>query len=62
MKYTVNLKVTTRGYVVAEPHEVSAGNSKSAEAIAAAEAMNVHGRNNITEIAVISVSEVRANA
>lgn len=62
MKCTVNLKVTTRSYVVAEPHEVSAGNSKSAEAIAAAEAINSHGRDNITEITVISVSEVRANA
>jgi len=62
MKYTVNLRVTTHGYVVAEPYEVSAGNSKSAEAIAAAKAMAVHGRKNITEISVISVSEVRSNA
>ncbi len=62
MRYTVNLKVTTCGYIVVEPHEVSAGNKKSAEAIAASEAIKSHGRDNITEISVISVSEVRANA
>ncbi len=60
--YTVNLKITAIGYVIAEPYTVRAGNAKAAEAIAAAEAMKVHGRNNITEITVISVSEVRANA
>ncbi len=60
--YTVNLKITAIGYVIAEPYTVRAGSAKAAEAIAAAEAMNVHGRNNITEITVISVSEVRANA
>ncbi len=62
MMYTVNLKVTANDYVIAEPYTVLAGSAKAAEAIAAAEAMNVHGRNNITEITVISVSEVRANA
>ena len=62
MKYTVNLKVTTHGYVVAEPYDVSAGNKKSAESIAAAMAMDKHGQDNVTEISVISTSEVRANA
>lgn len=62
MKYTVNLKITTHDYVVAEPYEVSAGNKKSAESIAAALAMDKHGRDNVTEISVISTAEVRANA
>lgn len=58
MKYIINLKVTTHGYMVAEPYEVRAGNQKSAEAIATALAMDKHGRGNITEIAVISAAEV----
>lgn len=62
MKYTVNLKVTTHGYVVAEPYEVSAGNKKSAESIAAAMAMDKHKQDNITEISVISAVGVKANA
>ncbi len=62
MKYTVNLKITAHNYVVAEPYEVSAGNQKSAESIAAALAMDKHGRDNVTEISVISTAEVRANA
>lgn len=62
MKYTVNLKITAHNYVVAEPYEVSAGNQKSAESIAAALAMDKHGRDNVTEISVISAAEVRANA
>lgn len=62
MKYTVNLKITTHDYVVAEPYEVSAGNQKSAESIAAALAMDKHGQDNVTEISVISAAEVRANA
>lgn len=62
MKYTVNLKITAHDYVVAEPYEVSAGNKKSAESIAAALAMDKHGRDNVTEISVISAAEVRANA
>lgn len=61
MKYTVNLRVTTRGYVVAEPYEVHAGSQKSAEAVAAALAMDKHGRNNITEISVISSAEVKSH-
>lgn len=62
MKYTVNLKVTAHGYVVAEPYEVSAGNKKSAESIAAAMAIDNHGQDNVTEISVISAVEVKANA
>lgn len=62
MMYTVNLKVTTNGYVIAEPYTVRAGNAKAAEALAAARAMDRHGQRNITEITVISASEVRANA
>ncbi len=62
MRYTVNLRITAHGYVVAEPYEVSAGNKKSAESIAAALAMDKHGRDSVTEISVISASEVRANA
>ncbi|MCX4255821.1 MAG: hypothetical protein OSJ54_02725 [Oscillospiraceae bacterium] len=62
MKYTVNLRVSTREYVVAKPYEVSAGNKKSAEAIAAAMALDKHGRDSVTEISVISAAEVRANA
>ena len=62
MRYTVNLRITTHGYVVAEPYEVSAGNTKSAESIAAALAMDKHGRDNVTEITVISAVEVRQNA
>ncbi len=62
MKYTVNLRITAHHYVVAEPYNVLAGNTKSAESIAAALAMDKHGRDNITEISVISASEVRKNA
>lgn len=62
MKYMVNLKITAHDYVVAEPYEVSAGNKKSAESIAAALAMDKHGRDSVTEISVISAAEVRANA
>ena len=62
MKYTGNLKITAHDYVVAEPYEVSAGNKKSAESIAAALAMDKHGRDSVTEISVISAAEVRANA
>lgn len=62
MRYTVNLRITAHNYVVAEPYEVSAGNPKSAESIAAALAMDKHGRDNVTEITVISASEVRKDA
>lgn len=62
MRYTVNLRVTTHGYIVSEPYEVSAGNQKSAESIASAMALDKHGRDNVTEISVISAAEVRANA
>lgn len=62
MKYTVNLRITTHDYVVSEPYEVSAGNKKSAESIAAAMAMDKHGQDNVTEISVISSSGVSANA
>ena len=62
MRYTVNLRITAHNYVVAEPYEVSAGNKKSAESIAAALAMDKHGQDNVTEISVISAAEVRANA
>lgn len=62
MKYTVNLRITAHGYVVAEPYEVRAGNVRSAESIAAALAMDKHGQDNVTEISVISAAEVRANA
>lgn len=62
MRYTVNLKIIAHDYVVAEPYEVLAGNKKSAEAIASAMALDKHGQDSVTEITVISVSEVRQNA
>ena len=62
MRYTVNLKITAHDYVVSEPYEVSAGNKKSAESIAAALAMDKHGQDNVTEISVISAAEVRKDA
>lgn len=62
MRYTVNLRITAHGYVVAEPYNVLAGNQRSAESIAAAMAMDKHGQDTVTEIAVISTSEVKANA
>ncbi len=62
MRYTVNLKITAHGYVVAEPYSVLAGNPKSAEAIASAMVLDKHGRDSVTEIEVISAAEVRANA
>ena len=62
MRYTVNLRVSAHGYVVAEPYEVSAGNKKSAEAIASAMALDKHGRDSVTEIEVISAAEVGKNA
>ncbi len=62
MRYTVNLKITAYGYVVAEPYNVLAGNKKSAEAIASAMALDKHGQDSVTEIEVISAAEVRANA
>ncbi len=60
MMYTVNLKVTTNGYVIAEPYTVRAGNAKAAEALATAQAMDRHGQRNVTEIQVISVAEVKS--
>ena len=62
MRYTVNLRITAHNYVVAEPYKVSAGNTKSAESIAAALAMDKHGCDNVTEITVISAAEVRKDA
>lgn len=62
MRYTVNLRITTHGYVVAEPYNVLAGNTKSAESIASAMALDKHGQDSVTEIEVISASEVRKNA
>lgn len=62
MKYTVNLRVTAHDYVTAEPYEVHAGNSKNAESIASAMAIDKHGRDSVTEIEVISVTEVKRNA
>lgn len=50
MRYTVNLKITAYGYVVAEPYNMLAGNKKSAEAIASAAALDKHGRDSVTEI------------
>ena len=58
MKYTVNLRVETYSGVANEPYTVTAGNKKSAESIAAAQAMRKHGRDNITEISSVSVTEV----
>lgn len=58
MRYTVNLRVETHSGVAVEPYTVLAGNRKSAESIAATEAIRRHGRENITEIASVSVTEV----
>lgn len=58
MKYNVNLRVETHSGVANEPYTVTAGNKKSAESIAAAEAIHKHGRENITEISAVSVTEV----
>lgn len=59
MKYTVNLRVETYSGIAVEPYTVSAGNPKSAESIAAARAMNIHGRDNVTEMSVVSVEEAK---
>ena len=58
MKYTVNLRVETNSGVANEPYTVTAGNKKSAESLAAAEAIRKHGRKNIAEISSVSVTEV----
>lgn len=58
MKYTVNLRVETHSGVTNEPYTVTAGNRKSAESIAAAQAMKKHGHDNVTEISSVSVTEV----
>ena len=58
MKYTVNLRVETHSGVANEPYTVTAGNKKSAESIAAAEAIRKHGRDNIIEISSVSITEV----
>ena len=58
MKYTVNLRVETNSGVANEPYTVTAGNKKSAESLAAAEAIRSHGRKNIAEISSVSVTEV----
>ena len=58
MKYIVNLRVETHSSVKVEPYNVTAGNKKSAESIAAAQAMEKHGHDNVTEISAVSVTEV----
>ena len=62
MKYTVNLRVETYSGIAVEPYTVSAGNPKSAGSIAAAKAMDKHGRDNVTEVLVVSVEEAKTNA
>lgn len=58
MKYIVNLRVETNSGVAVELYSVTAGNIKSAESIAAAEAIGKHGHDNVTEISAVSVTEV----
>ncbi|MDE5741352.1 MAG: hypothetical protein K2H90_02775 [Oscillospiraceae bacterium] len=58
MKYNVNLRVETSSGVAIEPYYVTAGNRKSAESIAAAEAIRRHGHDNVIEISSVSVTEV----
>lgn len=58
MKYNVNLRVETSSGVVIELYSVTAGNRKSAESIAAAEAIRRHGHDNVIEISSVSVTEV----
>lgn len=60
MKYLVNLRVTTFSGVTVEPYAVTAGNVKSAQAIAAVEAIRRHGRENIVEISAVSAEEVKS--
>lgn len=62
MKYIVNLRVETHSGIEVEPYIVSAGNPKSAESIAAVKAMDKHGRDNVTEISVVSVEEAKIHA
>lgn len=62
MKYAVNLRVETYSGIEVEPYTVSAGNPRSAGTIAAARAMDKHGRDNVTEISVVSVEEAKTHA
>ena len=58
MKYNVILRVESHSGIVNEPYPVTAGNEKSAKSIAAAQAMEKHGHDNVTEISAVSVTEV----
>lgn len=58
MKYTVNLRVETHSGVSAELYSVAARSSKAAETAATMKALRKHGEGNVTEISVLSVTEV----
>lgn len=62
MKYTVNLRVETHSGVNAELYSVTAKSPKAAEAAATVKALRKHGEDNVTEISVLSVTEVSHEA
>ncbi len=54
-KYTVNLKIETSSGIVNDIYTVRASNSKTAENVAATQAMDSFGRDNVIEITVREV-------
>ena len=58
MKYNVNLRVETYSGVNAEMYSVMAESSKVAVNAATTNALRKHGKDNVYEITVISVTEV----
>ena len=54
-KYNVNLKIETSSGIVNDIYTVRASNSKTAENVAATQAMDSFGRDNVTEITVREV-------
>ena len=54
-KYNVNLKIETSSGVVNDIYTVRASNSKTAENVAATQAMDSFGRDNVIEITVREV-------
>lgn len=58
MKYIVKLRVETYSGITAEMYSVTARNAKAAESAATVKAFHKHGRDNVIEIFVTSVTEV----
>lgn len=54
-KYNVNLKIETSSGIVNDIYTVRASNSKTAENVAATQAMDSFGRDNVIEITVREV-------